>query len=94
MKCMYYFTVIYMTDDLRKTVYIKTNERNTSFTHCNNHDKVCFLFNNTDSHISRLTANFKHLKDKRNIIIIIINYTIQLYLYFLKFMCSLLYFNR
>ena len=44
MKCTYYFTVIYMTDDLRKTVYIKTNERNTSFKNCNNHDKVCFLF--------------------------------------------------
>ena len=58
MKCTYYFTVIYTTDDFRKTVYIKTNERNTSYKNCNNHDKVVFLFNNTDSHISRLTANF------------------------------------
>ena len=44
MKWTYYFTVIDMTDDLRKTVYIKTNKRNTSFTNCKNHDKVCFLF--------------------------------------------------
>ena len=37
--------------------FIKINERNTLFTNYNNHDKVCFLFNNTDSHISILTAN-------------------------------------
>ena len=47
-----------MTDDLRKTLYIKTNERNTLFTIYNNHDKDCFLFDNTDSHIGRLTAHF------------------------------------
>ena len=29
-----------------------------TITHYNIHDKVCFLFNNTDSHISRLAANF------------------------------------
>ena len=45
-------------DDLRKILFIKINERNTLFTNYNNHDKVCFLFNNTDSYISRLTATF------------------------------------
>ena len=45
-------------NDLRKTLFIKINDRNTLFTNYNIHDKVCFLFNNTDSHISRLTANF------------------------------------
>ena len=45
-------------DDLRKTFFIKINDRNRLFTNYNIHDKVCFLFNNTDSHISRLTANF------------------------------------
>ena len=34
--------------DLRKTLFIKINDRNTLFTHYNIHDKVCFLFNNTD----------------------------------------------
>ena len=43
---------------LRKTLCIKINDRNTLFTNYNIPDKVCFLFNNTDSHISRLTANF------------------------------------
>ena len=43
---------------LRKTLFIKINDRNILFTNYNIHDKVCFLFNNTDSHISRLTANF------------------------------------
>ena len=37
--------------------FIKINERNTLFTNYNNHHKVCFLFNNTDSHISILIAN-------------------------------------
>ena len=45
-------------DDLRKILFIKIKDRNTSFTNHNNHDKVCFLFNNTDSYISRLTATF------------------------------------
>ena len=40
-----------------KTLFIKINDRNTLFTHYNIHDKVCFLFNNIDSHISRLAAN-------------------------------------
>ena len=44
-------------NDLRKTLFIKINDRNTLFTNYNIHDKVCFLFN-TDSHISRLAANF------------------------------------
>ena len=46
---------------MRKTLFIKINDRNTLFTHYNIHDKVCFRFNNTDSHhihISRLAANF------------------------------------
>ena len=42
----------------RKTLFIKINYQNTLFTNYNIHDKVCFVFNNTDSHISRLTANF------------------------------------
>ena len=49
MKCTYYFTVT-----LRKTLFIKINKQNTLFTN----DKVCFLFNNTDPHISRLKTNF------------------------------------
>ena len=64
-------------NDLRKTLFIKINDRNTLFTNYNIHDKVCFLFNNTDSHINRLTANFvfqaferrkKHNKFYRSII--------------------------
>ena len=79
-------------NDLRKTLFIKINDRNTLFTNYNIHDKVCFLFNNTDSHISRLTASllissFKHLKDERNII----NSTISLYLHYLKLSCLLLF---
>ena len=42
-------------NDLRKTLFIKINDRKI---HYNIHDKVCFLFNNTDSHIIRVTANF------------------------------------
>ena len=45
-------------NDLRKTLFIKMNDRNTLFTNYSIHDKFCFLFSNTDSHISRLTANF------------------------------------
>ena len=45
-------------NDLRKTLFIKINDLSTLFANHNVHDKVCFLFNNTDSHISRLTANF------------------------------------
>ena len=45
-------------NDLRKTLFIKINDQNTLFTHYNIHDKVCFLFDNTDSQINRLTANF------------------------------------
>ena len=45
-------------NDVRKTLCIKINDRNTFFTNYNIHDKVCFLFNNTDSHISRLAVNF------------------------------------
>ena len=53
--------VLFLCDlynDLRKTLFIKINDRNTLFTNYNIHAKVCFLFNNKDSHISRLTANF------------------------------------
>jgi len=32
--------------------------RYSQITLTSHHDKVCFLFNNTDSHISRLTATF------------------------------------
>ena len=45
-----------LCNDLRKTVFIKSNDRHTLFTNYNIHDKVCFLFNNTDSHNSRQTA--------------------------------------
>ena len=45
-------------DDLRKTLFIITNERNALSTNYNNNAIVCFLFNNADSHISRLTAYF------------------------------------
>ena len=45
-------------NDLRKNRFIKINDRNTLFINYNIHDKVCFPFNNTDSHISRLTATF------------------------------------
>ena len=45
-------------EDLRKILFININQRNTLFTNDNNHDKVCFLFNNTDPYISRLTATF------------------------------------
>ena len=63
-------------------------------TNYNNQDKVCFLFNNTDSHISSLTAYFVFQALERRKNIIIINYTIQLHLYFLISLCLLLYFNR
>ena len=68
-----YFTVTYMMI-WERLFFIKINERNTLFTNYNNHDKFCFLFNNTDSHISKLLliSFFKHLKDERNIIILII----------------------
>ena len=62
---------------LRKTFFIKINKQNTLFTN----DKVCFLFNNTDSHISRLTTNFifqSFEKTKEIIIIFIIPYCISL----------------
>ena len=52
-------------NDLGKTLFIKINDRNTLFTIYNIHDKVCFLFNNTDSHISRLTANLVSQAFKR-----------------------------
>ena len=45
-------------DDLKKILFIKIDERNKLFTNYNNHDKACFLCNNTDSDISRLTATF------------------------------------
>ena len=48
----YYFAVINTIYDLRKTLFIKINDRNTLFINYNIHD------NNTDSHISRLAANF------------------------------------
>ena len=48
-------------NDLRKTLFIKINDRNTLFTNYNIHDKVCFLFKNTDSHISRLAANYNFI---------------------------------
>ena len=78
--------VALLNNDLRSTPFVTSNDRNTLVTNDNIHDKVCFLFNNTDSHISRLTVN-PHLKDERNII----NYTIPLYLHFLKFSCLLLF---
>ena len=76
-------------ENVRTTLFMKNNERNILFT--NYHDKVCFLFNKTDSHISRLTANFVFQAFERRIIIA--NYTIQLYLYFLNSICLLLYFS-
>ena len=46
-------------NDSKKTlIFIKINNRNTLFTNYNIHDKDCFPLNNTDSHNSRLTANF------------------------------------
>ena len=77
-------------NDLRKTLFIKINDWNTLFTNYNIHDKVCFLFNNTDSHISRLAANFifQAFEDERNIV----NSTVPSYLHFLKFGCLLLLF--
>ena len=45
-------------NDLRETLFIRINDRNTLFTNYNIYDKVCFLLSNTDSHIIRLTANF------------------------------------
>ena len=75
------FTVTY--DDLIETLFIKINKWNTLFTNYNTHNNVCFLFNNTDSHISTLTANYVfqafEIRKKHNF------YTIQLYRYFLKF---------
>ena len=58
MKCTCYFTVTCMTYMImgKDSSCIKTT-RNT-FANYNKHVQVCFLFNNTDSHISRLTANF------------------------------------
>ena len=50
-------------NDLRKNLFI--NDRNTLFINYNIHDKVCFLFNNTDSHISRLAATFISLVFER-----------------------------
>ena len=75
-------------NDLRKTLFIKINDRNTLFTNYNIHDKVCFLFNNTDSHISRLSANFVFQAFERRKKL---NSTIPLYLHFLKFSCLLLF---
>ena len=40
-------------NDLRKTLFIKINDRKTLVINYNIHDKVSFLFNNTDSHISQ-----------------------------------------
>ena len=75
-------------DDLRKIVFSKIYERNKLFTNYNNREKVCFLFNNTYSYISWLTASFifqTFLKDERNLIIF--NYSLQLY--YLIFLFSL-----
>ena len=65
-------------DDLRKILFTKIK----LFTNYNNHVKVCFLSNNTDSYISRPTATFtfqafERRKKNHN------NYTIQLHLFFL-----------
>ena len=59
-------------DDLRKIFFSKTIERNKLFTSYNNRDKVCFLLNNTESYISRLTASsifqaFERLKKPNHI---------------------------
>ena len=75
--------------DLRKILFIKINERNKLFTNYNNHDKVCFLFNNTDSYISRLTATFSFQAFERRKKHNKFNYTIQLYLNFLFHYSSL-----
>ena len=58
--CMKFRFIHYdLYNNSKKTlIFIKINNRNILFTNYNIHDKVCFLFNNTDSHISRLTANF------------------------------------
>ena len=46
-------------NDLRKTLFIKsTTEIHYLLTNHNIHEKVCFLFDNTDSHDSRVTAYF------------------------------------
>ena len=65
----------------------------SGFKNYNNHDKVCFHFNNTDSYISRLAATFvfQAFESERKMII---NYIIQLYWYLLKFLCLLLYSYR
>ena len=45
-------------DDLRNFLFDKVIERNGLFANFDYHDKVLFLFNNADPHISRLTAAF------------------------------------
>ena len=62
----------------------------SGFKNYNNHDKVSFHFNNTDSYISRLadTFVFQVFESERKMII---NYIIQLYWYLLNFLCLLLY---
>ena len=58
LKCNYQLYHCDLHDDLRKTLFIIINERNALSTNYNNQDKACLLFNNTNSHISRLTAYF------------------------------------
>ena len=45
-------------DDLRISLFDKVIERHGLFANFDYHEKVLFLFNNADPHISRLTAAF------------------------------------
>ena len=47
-----------LNDDLTKILFININERNKLFKNYNIRDKVCFLSNNADPYISRLTGTF------------------------------------
>ena len=54
-------------DDLRNFLFDKVIERNGLFAKFDDHDKVLFLFNNADPHISRLPAAFVfRAMEKRN----------------------------
>ena len=54
-------------DDLRNFLFDKVIERDGLFAHFDYHDKVLFLFNNADPHITRLTAAFVFgAMEKRN----------------------------
>ena len=54
-------------DELRNFLFDKVTERNGLFANFDYHDKVLFLFNNADPHISRRTAAFVfRAMEKRN----------------------------